>query len=293
MNAGKILATIIVAVGLSLLWPYYSLFLLAGIGGMIKNELFGARPVQIMLAVYVLGFLAAIPAIRAGRHLFWIVALAATTGAWAVFRFADISYGDRYVFFMAFFPQVMIADAASLAIERVWHKAADRNESRLAQITAGMYLIAIEIAILLAPAMQGHWGDLITSPAALWRGEATEQAYYDKWTPLRAALGIGDVVMMPIVRAGNDIAAVTGARVVAVPYAAAVPDFLARKASIELFFSEEASAEARLGELKRWHANKIVLVDPAPNIAAKLEVLFGKPHWRDATMIVYEADPPL
>jgi len=53
-------------------------------------------------------------------------------------------------------------------------------------------------------------------------------------------------------KAANDIAAVTGARIVAVPYAASVPDFPSRTASIERFFSKGASAETRLSELKRW-----------------------------------------
>ncbi len=289
MNAGKILAAIVAAVCLSLLWPYYSLFLLASFGAIAENAPFGARPIHIMPAVYALGLLAAIPAIKAGRHLFWIAAFVATTGAWAVFRFADIHYGDRYVFFMAFFPQLMIADAASLAIERIWHQVPTRNESRLAQIAAGMYLVALGIAILRAPAMQGHWRDLVTNPAALWRGQATEQAFYNQWEPLRAALKPGDVVMMPTVRAGNDIAAVTGARIVAVPYAASVPDLPARTASIERFFSKGASAETRLSELKRWQANKIVLVGPALKLAPEIEALCGNPLWRDATAIVYDA----
>lgn len=287
--AGSIFAAIVAAVCLSLLWPYYSLFLLAKFGSVTEGAPFGSRPVQIFPAVYALGLLAAISAITSRRHMFWIVAFVATTGAWAFSRLAHIDYGDRYVFFMAFFPQIMIADAASLAIERVWRQTYDHKQQRLAQIIAGTYLVALGITILRAPTMQGQWGDVVRGPAILWRRPATEQAYYDHWEPLRAAIKPGDVVMVPLLLAGYDIAAVTGARTVAVTNTPAVPDIADRTSSVERFFSKEASAETRLSELKRWHANKIVLVGPALKLAPDIEALFGAPLWRNETAIVYSA----
>jgi hypothetical protein len=123
----------------------------------------------------------------------------------------------------------------------------------------------------------------------LWSRPASEHAFYAQWKPFRAALRPGDVIMMPSVHAAMDIAAVTGARTVAVPFAAAVPDLLSRTASIEWFFSEGVSRETRLIELNRWQANKIVLVGPSLKLAPAMEALFGNPLWRDATAIVYDA----
>ncbi len=144
---GKILAAIMCCV-LSLLWPYYSLFLVANFGTVEDGAIFGDHPFHFMLAVYTLGLIAAIPAVKAGRHLFWIVAFVATTGVWIVFHIAGIHFGDRYVFFMAFFPQVIIADAASLAIERVWLKTPNGHQRRFARMGAGMYLAALCAAII-------------------------------------------------------------------------------------------------------------------------------------------------
>ncbi len=158
---GKILAALVAAVCLSLLWPYYSLLQLGSFGTVAEGAPFGSQPFHFMLAVYALGLVAAIPAIRAGRHLFWIVAFLATMGAWAAFRLAGLNYGDRYVFFMAFFPQVMIADAASLAIESVFRKTPNGNQKRLARMGAGIYLAALVAAIIWAPSMRGEWRGLI------------------------------------------------------------------------------------------------------------------------------------
>ncbi len=74
---------------------------------------------------------------------------------------------------------------------------------------------------------------------------------------------------------------------VAVRFAHGVPDYPDRTASVERFFSRGASAETRLSELKRWRANKIVLVGPALELEPDIEALFGKPLYRNASMIVY------
>ncbi len=286
---GKILALIVAAVCLSLLWPYYSLLQLGSFGSVSEGAPFGDRPFHFMLAVYTLGLVAAIPAIRAGRHLFWIVAFIATMGAWAAFRLAGLNYGDRYVFFMAFFPQVLIADAAALAIERVWRKTPHSNQTGIARMGAGLYLAALVAAIIWAPSMRGEWRGLIKSPNFLWRFPAADKAFYNHWEPYRAALKPGDVVMMPYDEGepAMNLAAVTGARMVAVQFSDDVPDFLDRTASVDQFFSRGASAETRLGELRRWHANRIVLVGQALELEPDITALVGEPLYRDDSAIVY------
>jgi hypothetical protein len=286
---GGILAAIVAAVCLSLLWPYYSLFQLGDFGTVVEAAPFGDRPFHFMLGAYTLGLIAAIQAIKAGRHLFLIVAFIATTGAWAAFHLGGFDYGDRYVFFMAFFPQVMIADAASRAIDCVRRKTPSVNQTRFSRIGAGMFLAVLGAAIFLAPSMRGEWNNLMRSPYFLWRLPAAEEVFYKKWDPFRAALRPGDIVMMPYkdFEAAMYIAAVTGARMVAVAYSDDVPDFAVRKASTERFFSRGASAATRLNELKRWHANKIVLVAPALNLEPDMEALFGESIYHNASAIVF------
>ncbi len=286
---GKILAALVAAVCLSLLWPYYSLLQLGGFGTLAEDAPFGSQPFHFMLAVYALGLVAAIPAIRAGRHLFWIVAFLATMGAWAAFRLAGLNYGDRYVFFMAFFPQVMIADAASLAIESVFRKTPNGNQKRLARMGAGIYLAALVAAIIWAPSMRGEWRDLIGEPSRLWHQPVVDKAFYDWLETYHAALKPGDVVMMPYTERvlAMDLAAVTGARMVAVQYSEDVPDFADRKSSVERFFSGGASAETRLGELKRWNANRIVLLGPTLELEPDITALAGKPIYRNPWVIIY------
>jgi hypothetical protein len=285
----KILAALVAAVCLSLLWPYYSLLQLGSFGAVAEGAPFGSQPFHFMLAVYALGLVAAVQAILAGRHLFLIVAFLATMGAWATFRLAGLNYGDRYVFFMAFFPQVLIADAASLAIERVFRRTPDGNQQGLARMGAGIYLAALVAAIIWAPSMHGEWRGLIKSPYLLWRIPAADKVFYNHWEPYRTALKPGDVVMMPYDEGepAMNLAAVTGARMVAVQFSDDVPDFADRTASVDQFFSRGANAETRLGELRRWHANKIVLVGPTLELEADMEALVGKPLYRDASAIVY------
>jgi hypothetical protein len=248
-----------------------------------------------MLAVYVLALIASIQAIKSGRHLFWIAAFVATTGAWAIFRLADIHFGNRYVFFMAFFPQVMVADAASRAIECVWRKTPNWDQKRFARMGAGMYLAALIAAIIWAPTMRGEWRNVIRMPYFLWHSPADpEKSFYTKWEPVSAALKPGDVVMMPYYHHQGEpamnLAAVTGARMVAVRFSLPVPDFSDRTASVDRFFSREASAATRLNELKLWHANKIVLFGPALELEPDIEQLAGEPIYRSASAIVYRVD---
>ncbi len=285
----KILAVILAAVSLSLFWPYYSLFELGNFGTMVEGAPFGSQPFHFMLAVYTLGLVAAIPAIKAGRHLFWVVAFVATMGAWATARLAGLNYGDRYIFFMAFFPQVIIADAAALAIERVWRKTPDGNQKRLARMGSGIYLAALVAAIIWTPIMRGEWMDLIRMPSSLWHMPATDKAFYDWMETYRTALKPGDVVMMSYNERvlAMDLAAVTGARMVAVQFSDDVPDLPVRADSVERFFSSGASAETRLGELRRWQANRILLIGPTLELEPDITALVGKPIYRNPWVIIY------
>ncbi len=74
---------------------------------------------------------------------------------------------------------------------------------------------------------------------------------------------------------------------VAVQFSDDVPDFADRTTSVERFFSRGASAETRLGELKRWNANRIVLVGPTLELEPDITALVGEPLYRDDSAIVY------
>jgi hypothetical protein len=292
-SAVSLFATLVLGVGITFLWPYSSPFALAGYltipENIAEDATYGGNPIRLMPAAYALGVLAAIPFVGGGMHRFWLIAFVATFCAWAAYRLIGIHFGDRYVYFMAFFPQLFIAEGTAYALHRLFGRSEQQTVFRIA-LTA--YLVLLILAIMHAPILKWEYRKTVRSPWELWNAASTERAYYDHWEPLRAALGRADLIMMPQVHEAYDIAAVTGAKVVAVPFAFTVPDFAERTISIARFFTKGTNASARMSELARWGANKVVLVGEALAVAPEMETLFGEPLWRDATCMVFAAGQP-
>ena len=290
-TAALIGGSVFVAIVLSLLWPYYSPFLLFGFSGAQENAPFGANPFSLIPAVYVLALFALL-AWPSRVYAFWIAAFAATFGAWATYRLAGVQYGDRYVFFMAFFAQFIVADAVVAASRRVLSsEAAVRYKGNRQRILSGAYVLLFLLAFFFSPSLAPNLARQLVNPRAFWTAPSAERAFYTEWEPLRAVLGPTDMVMMaPSPGASNDVPAVTGAAVVAVPFAFAVPDYADRMQSAQRFFAPGASADARIRELKRWNATKVI-VSRSLDLAPEMESLFGPPIWRDETRLVFAVKP--
>lgn len=274
---------------LTLLWPFYSPLILANVSGVAENSRFGSRPFQAMPAVYVLGLIAALAMGRDSRCRFLATGFVASLGAWAFFRAIGFQFGDRYVFFMAFFPQVLIAIVAAWALKRCLSPSEAPVLPKRFQRGSGLaYLVALALFLVNAPILQWEARLALSRPADVWSAAPSEQAYYLRYRALPAVLGTADVIMMPDTHTTYDVAAVTGAKVVSVPFGFSVPDFRERQADVAHFFSEDMGMPERIAALRRWKANKVLLTGNTLQRATEMMAMWGAPVFDDGTWMVFD-----
>lgn len=288
-SACLVLATVL-GVALSLLWPYYSPLMLTHYTGVQEQAPFLNDPFGAMAVTYVLAVLALLLSGRMRFYQFWILAFFATFAVFEILRSLGIAFVARYALFMAFFAQFIVADCGAVAFSQIafpWRNLRRSNFSRAADL---LFIAVLGVALLKAPPLHAPVRGGILSLHNWIEGQSSERAFYAKWDPLRASIHENDVLMIvPSWNDDMDIAAVTGAKVVAAALMVDVPDADERTHSVQRFFQPGQSVAIRLQELKRWHATKVVLIEPVLGLAGEMESLFGKPLWRDSTRIVFAA----
>jgi len=284
-----IAGSLALGIALSLLWPYYSPLGLVHLAGIQQNDTFGSDPFGAMQLTYLLAIAALLLSARRHVYQFWIVAFVATFGALELLRMLGIEMADRYVFFMGFFAQFIVADCAAAAFTQLLSARGKHAGSPWSpRIANGVYLALFGIAFLYAPALHSPLrSGILTSQA--WRdGKSGERAYYSRWEPLRAVIRPGEILMIaPSFEAGFAIPAVTGAKVITATAIDPVPDAAERASAVQRFFTAGQTPGVRLQDLKRWHATKVVLIAPTLDLAREMEALFGPPVWRDESRIVF------
>jgi len=279
-------------VALSFVWPYYSPLMLARYGGFQEHAPFGSDPFGGMVVTYLLAVVALLLSGRVRFYQFWILAFIATFAALGILRSFGISFADRYVLFMAFFAQFIVADCGAVALTQIASLRVSRRYPHYRRAADLLFVALLGIAFLKAPPLHAPIRGGILALHNWTEGQSSERAFYRRWGVFRASIHENDVLMMvPSWQAGMDIPAVTGAKVVAAALMLGVPDADERTRSVQRFFQWGQSEAVRLQELKRWHATKVVLIEPAPGLTGEMESLLGKPLWQDATRIVFAGDP--
>ena len=280
-------------IALSLLWPYYSPLGLGQLAGLQQNDEFGSDPFGGMPATYLLAIAALLLSARLSVYRFWIVAFLATFGVMEFLRALGIQLADRYVFFMAFFAQFIVADYAAAALAQFFSaREGHAGAPRKRRVMNGVYLALFAIAFAYAPVLHAPLRTGILTLRAWREGQSGERIYYGRLEPLRAAIHPDDILMIvPTFEEGFAIPAVTGAKVIAATVMDGVPDGVERTRAVQRFFTAGQKPEARRQDLKRWRATKVVLIAPALNLAGEMEALLGSPVWRDETHIVFSVEP--
>jgi hypothetical protein len=292
LPALSLIGALVLGVGLSLLWPYYSPLVLVRYAGVEEHDPFSSEPFTGIAVAYLLAIAALLLSRRPRIYQFWIVAFLATFGAFELLRFLNIGFVGRYVLFMGFFAQFVVADCAAVAMSELFSGKRQGSGAHHGRVKSGIYFALFAIAFVYSPVLHAPLRSGILTVQAWREGKSTERAYYDRWGPLRTVIRPGEVVMMPSSwDAGLDIPAVTGAKVVAAALMVGVPDSDQRSGSIERFFTPGQTAKVRFQELKRWSATRVVLLAPALDLATEMQALLGTPVWRDETRIIFAVPP--
>lgn len=278
-----------VGMALTLLWPYYSPLLLTEVGGVAENSRFGSRPFQVMPAVYMLGLVAALSTYRDAGCRFLAAGFIASLAAWALFRMIGFQFGDRYVFFMAFFPQALIAIFATRSLQLLVNTSiAAVLPTRFRRMTAVAYLVALALFLINAPILRWEARLALSRSPDVWTAMPSEQAYYIRYQVLPAILGPADIIMMPVSHDTYDVAAATGAKVVAVPFGFSVPDFRERQADVQRFFSKDTDTHDRVVVLRRWKANKVLLSGESLERVTEMTTALGDPIFNDGKWVIFD-----
>jgi len=284
-----IAGSLALGIGLSLLWPYYSPLGLVQLAGIAQNDSFGSDPFGAMPLTYLLAIAALLLSAHRRVYQFWIVAFLATFGALELLRTLGMQMADRYVFFMGFFAQFVVADCAAVAFTQLLSgRGTQAGASWPPKAASGVYLALFVFAFAYSPAIHSPLRSGILTLQAWREGKSGEDTYYNRWEPLKAVIHPGEVLMMaPSFDAGFAIPAVTGAKVVSATAFDPVPDAAERTRAVQRFFTAGQTPDLRLQELKRWHVTKVVLIAPTLDLAGEMEALFGPPVWRDETRIIF------
>lgn len=147
----------------ALFWPYSSPFSTTGMPGIQENAPFAGR----LLKSFPLLYLLSIPALVLGTRLvarltlFAFAGFFATVAAYLVLRHVS-DYFERYVFFAAFFPQVVLAGALASVIDEETYSRIDQKTRKLARyvIGGGAVVLVVSAAVLVVTATKRDFSPL-------------------------------------------------------------------------------------------------------------------------------------
>jgi hypothetical protein len=289
------LAALGIAVGLAAVWPYSPLFGQRSMWHVEEPHDFG-YPLKDMPNLYAVSVPCyAYLILRLRRHAFWLVGMLASASALYVWREVGFSFGYRYSFFVAFFPQFVIAEVMTLGIYALLGPLTElgaRRWSWLDRPLAVLVLVGALVAWLPSPMLGAarqtkNYGTL-RSPFRILKLPSPLDQYYARFSELRPYLSEADLVLTPVSRDVFDLAAITGAQVISSPNALQVPDRWSRERDVAQFFDPTASPDEREEVVSRHHPTKLVV--PADRFSL-LDVLieqYGPPLFRSETYALWD-----
>ena len=291
-----LLAAVGAALALAALWPYSSFLDQGSMTGVREPSRFGRHPLSDFANLYLVAIPCAIWLIaRVRRHLFFATGFAATFAALELWQALGITYGNRYSFFMAFFAQFLVAEAATaglLAIASALPLDPERARPAIDRPVALALLAAIALAWLPSPMWQVARKKPLTrlaSPAELLRRASPHDAYYHQFdgVPIEPA----DIVLMPVSRSSYDLASVTGAAVVVSPNAYEVADESQRLRDIDRFFEKTTTPPTRRLILARYCPTRLLLPRAQFALLPALTQELGPPAHQDRRQVLFSLPP--
>lgn len=280
-----------------LLWPYSSFFGQSSLQGVKEGSPFGRSPLIEFPNLYLL----AVPCFayvwfRLQRHGFWVLGLLASLVALLVWRQLGISYGNRYAFFAAFFPQLIVAEVMAWGIFALLGPLSELPpERRFFRWDRPLLIVLLAVACtswlpspMLDRARQTKDYGTLWPPRVVLRRPSPHDAYYRQFAEVKPHVTPEDVVIMPVSRAVLDFASVTGASVVSTPLAMQVPDGGARFRAVNRFFDAKTSSEARLEIARKYGASKILVPSRHFSLLPMLTKLLGEPTYKGPSYAIFD-----
>src|SRR5262249_38665803 len=153
---------------------------------------FGSAPFSTMSWLYFL----AIPSLAllfvSPRPRFLLIGFLATLGAFCAFRLLGVAYGDRYVFFMAFFAQVLVAEAAATGFTALLNRKALAQVESYSRVPRPVTLLFSLVGIVgligsfyAPPFRAARANGTFPYPVELWTRPNAADAFYANYGPLR------------------------------------------------------------------------------------------------------------
>jgi hypothetical protein len=286
--------------GLTLLWPYASFFGQSSLQGTREGSIFGSSPFNDFPNLYAL----AIPGAaylwwRLRRHGFWVLGALVTLAALFVWRRMGVSYGNRYAFYAAFFPQFILAEVMALGwaalLGPVPLLLAGRKLARWDKpLLISMLFVACTVWLaspMLATARQSEgWGKL-WSPRAVLRRPPQHDVYYAQFAGAADYLSPSDVVLMPVSRTVLDLASVTGASVVSTPLVLRLRDAGERFRSVAQFFDRRTPPQRRSAIALKYGVSRVLVPRRQFPLLGELRKSFGEPLYQGDRYAVFGVEP--
>lgn len=294
----RLLAASLMALALAELWPYGSLLGHLTNAGVSEPSNFGAQPFQDFWTLYLLFVPIAVwVAYRLRSHLVWILCLVASYAALLIWRAMEVSFGNRYSFFMAFFAQFLLAEVLAIAILLALRAQVSLKVLLSARRPDKLLLVSLLPAALIMLLISPVWRQAfdpssparLQSPSALLAQASPHDAYYHSYPELRARLRSEDLIMMPTSRVAFDLAALTGARFVSAPGAIRADDVVERFRAATLFFRPGVSVAARAMLLARYRVTHVLVPANHAGLLPELARQLGRPLFRNAQFTLFDA----
>ena len=278
-----VVATIIVAILATSLWPYLSALKILTLAGHPENPPFGKRVLEEVWYPFLLGLPALFYFNSRKQHrvlLLWF------TGTWLAFLSSSalgLSFGNRFIFFQAFFLHVAIAEIVTLTL-RTGLTQGLRKLNRLVLAMAAVCTIGILASPQISQAREEGF-DQLPSPLKLLTIPSNREVFAQEWAPYKVCIGEGEIVMTPPDLSPAYLATYTRCRSVVGIYA--FPGSEERVGAVELFFDPNAPWPAREETLRRHNVTKVLVpVDQAEH-AKDIQKHLGEPLFRGERYLVF------
>ncbi len=286
-SAVVVVVVVVMAAALTPLWPWLS-FLQKGIVTAREGTALTEAPFATFAALYVLAGLALVRRTVAGdgRVAWLLLGWGASGVVYVVLGFADIDYRARYIFFMGFFAQVLVAWQLSTDLG-VLAALGRREGRRLAGAGALVGVVAVAVAVgLQLPVVEGR----LASPQLLWSKSDAAAAYAADLEPLQPYLDSKSIVLFADPRSAMRLTAATGARSVFVTFAAHLEDNAQRRADVPRFFGRSTSKASRAQIIDRWQATHALIARPTDEKVQDLAAVLGPPLFRNRNLALFSTE---
>lgn len=278
---------------IALSWPYFDIRTSPGLLRIREGSEFGDHPFRDMAGLYAVALPAAAAFLLIRRHAFWIAAFLATFAALLCFRSLGFDYVNRYAFFQAFFAQALVAEAVGIAAAVARRRTGDVEGEIAPRLRAAFVLIAVAaLAFTLASPVvrqERREGRPLLSFRELFERPSSHDEYYATLGEVGRHLDESDLVMMPVEHAAWDVAAITGARVVASLFSYRVPDYPERLRNVTRYFTGGTPAEERARIARAYGVTKVLVTDRYSDLVGEISRALGAPIARAGTLVLFDA----